>query len=322
MTRPVHMPHNHLSLEDGTARPPTPTAAERLQQRLDEYAVGELDTLRRRELRNLLDGELSLANAVLEGEGALSHLHNQRRKALALLGRAEWEPRVDDATSKVFFDNCVTEEPSTTMPAALDLFGGMTSLTSLKINGNMLGDLPESMRHMHWLQRLEVCENHLEKLPEGIGECHSLQDLKLATNEINEIPPSFTGLTDLRKLNFTSNFITELPWAFCTALSKLTHLYLTDNQLTRLPNSFRFMTCLKEFHIQENPLVSPSLATVNKGLPHVMWECWNECVVAVCKNLASLPCLPVSSSDSYSPLSSSHLLLAATIHRCAGRRPR
>ena len=274
-TKPVHL----LQLEAAAAAladPSAPVAPPTLWQRIDEYGVGELTLPRKRELRNLLDNELSLEHALMVGEGALSTLHNQRRKVLALLGRSEWEPRVNDATSKVYYQNYVTEEPVDEMPAALDLFGGMTSLTSLKLSANMLGELPASMRHMHWLKRLEVAENHLEKLPPGIGECHSLVTLKLMTNEIHEIPPSFTGLTSLRHLNLTSNFVTDLPWAFCTALSKLTHLYLTDNQLTRLPNSFRFMTKLAEFHVQENPLVSPSMETVNKGLAHVMWECWNE----------------------------------------------
>lgn len=142
------------------------------------------------------------------------------------------------------------------------------TLVSLKMAGNQLTQLPESIGQLVQLKCLDVQKNHLTSLPDlsGLREC--LVDLQVAENQLAHLHPSICTLTRLERCNVASNRLTALPEQF-GQLRSLVDLNISDNGLCALPVSLsRGCTRLAKLVAARNSLQSVDLSSLS-ALQHL-----------------------------------------------------
>jgi Leucine-rich repeat (LRR) protein len=148
--------------------------------------------------------------------------------------------------------------------------------SSLNLNGRALDSLPESLRSLTTLARLDVNANRLTVLPDWLGGLTSLTSLGLSGNQLAALPDwlgNLTGLTELwvggnqlsglpeslgnltalRRLGLSGNQLAALP-GWLGDLSGITRLDLSRNRLTALPDWLGNLTGLTELRVGGNQL--------------------------------------------------------------------
>ena len=71
---------------------------------------------------------------------------------------------------------------------------------SLDLAGLGLTEVPEQVRALTWLERLDLQNNNITRLPAWIGELGQLIDLILWANPLQALPRALTNLQLLRQL--------------------------------------------------------------------------------------------------------------------------
>eukprot|EP01096_Ripella_sp_DP13-Kostka_P013510 TRINITY_DN587_c0_g1_i3.p1 TRINITY_DN587_c0_g1~~TRINITY_DN587_c0_g1_i3.p1 ORF type:complete len:1377 (+),score=731.02 TRINITY_DN587_c0_g1_i3:157-4287(+) len=100
----------------------------------------------------------------------------------------------------------------------------------------------------------DISYNELEFFPEDIKIMTNVQFFLAGYNLLESIPgPSFAAFEKLVKLDLSHNKITKLPDEI-TEIVSLQELYLHNNALTELPESFRMLTSLKKVNLANNML--------------------------------------------------------------------
>ncbi|KAL8543534.1 hypothetical protein ACS0TY_004183 [Phlomoides rotata] len=92
----------------------------------------------------------------------------------------------------------------------------------------------------------------------------SLRELNLSFNELESIPETLCSEVNLEKLNVGKNF-TDLRMLYESLgnLEKLKDLDISDNQIKALPDSFRFLSRLRNFRTDQTPLEIPPSCTID-----------------------------------------------------------
>ena len=116
---------------------------------------------------------------------------------------------------------------------------------------NQLTALPESLRNLANLTRLDLGRNQLTVLPESLGNLANLTMLDLSENQLTTLPESLCNLANLTELYLFENQLTVLPESLCN-LVNLMELVLFGNQLTTLPESLCNLANLTELYLHEN----------------------------------------------------------------------
>ena len=119
----------------------------------------------------------------------------------------------------------------TLMPGDL---AGLTSLATLDLDGNSLGELPAGIfDDLTSLTRLSLSHNRLSGLPPGVLDgLPALQQLDLSGNRLSGLPPGvFDGLPALQLLDLSGNRLSGLPSGVFDRLSALEELRLRGNNL-------------------------------------------------------------------------------------------
>jgi hypothetical protein len=75
----------------------------------------------------------------------------------------------------VYYVNHVNGTTRWDMPPAMDTFGVCGGLEVLKLNDNLLRDLPESLSLLLHLKHLEAKANYLKYLPHNLGSMTALK---------------------------------------------------------------------------------------------------------------------------------------------------
>ena len=147
-----------------------------------------------------------------------------------------------------------------TLPEAV---GDLTELTTLKINKNVKGQLPESVYTLAKLEKLYFENGDLEgTLSDKIGPMTNLTEIYLDGNAKlgGSIPAVIGQLTKLVKLNLANTAVSgSIPTALgnCKAL---TDLALNNTQLSgELPDIFGNFTALKNLFLNNNPGLTGAL---------------------------------------------------------------
>ena len=138
-------------------------------------------------------------------------------------------------------------------------FDGLTSLTTLRMQGIQLSSLPPGVfAELRSMTTLNLGNNNLTSLPTFPT---NLTSLILGANPLKTLPANaFNGLTNLTYLVMDEVQLTELPATVFNPLTSLTSLWLTSNQLTTLPaNVFDKLTNLTHLSLYNNQLTSTSL---------------------------------------------------------------
>ncbi|KAI3414476.1 uncharacterized protein J3R85_016222 [Psidium guajava] len=109
------------------------------------------------------------------------------------------------------------------------------NLETLGISGNFLrGAFPDRLAHLENLTMLDLSYNQLTgNIPEALGRLQVLSVLDLSNNLLNgTIPRSLGQLQDLQYLDLSANSLRgTLSEIHFSKLSKLRHLYISDNYL-------------------------------------------------------------------------------------------
>ena len=142
--------------------------------------------------------------------------------------------------------------------------GNLTALKQLNLSDNKLnGNIPNEISNLNMLTALSLSNNDFSgNIPASLGELDSLEVLYLYSNNLQgTVPPEIGKLVNLKELSFSRNQLSgALP--DLSKLTKLTKLWLTDNQFTSL-SDFSSMKNLSFINVSGNLLDYAALAATN-----------------------------------------------------------
>ncbi len=111
-----------------------------------------------------------------------------------------------------------------------------------------LEELPESVKYLKNLTRLDLKFNKFSSFPDSILKIRSLEFLNLSGNEITDISADLGNLISLQFLDLSNNRIITLPESIGN-LENLQSLDLKGNRLKLLPETIGNLLSLKELKV-------------------------------------------------------------------------
>lgn len=128
-------------------------------------------------------------------------------------------------------------------------------LNSLHTPTSPIVAIPETIRYLSHLERLNIQYTHIQTLPAEIMSLKKLQQLFLNKNKLNHLPPEIGCLENLVYLELDDNQLQTLPESI-GFLPKLKYLLVRNNQLKTLPASIGRLSQLVHLQIEGNPIQS------------------------------------------------------------------
>mmetsp|Transcript_489 Transcript_489/g.640 ORF Transcript_489/g.640 Transcript_489/m.640 type:complete len:1213 (-) Transcript_489:1110-4748(-) len=200
----------------------------------------------------------------------------ERRKYLMLDGIHEWDVVMniddDDADVAYMYCNNVSGEKTFVLPSTLDPFTKLIHLVSLKLSGNCLKILPESIGFLTQLQVFEARKNKLLFVPDSFCRLKLLKVLKLDQNRLSELPENLYQCESLKSVGLESNEFEYFPSCLVQCPS-LENIGLKSNAIRSLPYFVGFMPRLVDINMFDNPLEDPEYEFVLDGVAALLWEC-------------------------------------------------
>ncbi len=133
---------------------------------------------------------------------ALPHL---AKLYLTGCGLTEFPASVSEASELVYIN--LDRNRIQTLPEQLP-----AGLRWLRLNGNGLTSVPETIGKLRDLRRIYLNDNALVSLPASFASLEALEDIALANNRLESFPEMLVGLPSLRNLDLRGNAnITALP---------------------------------------------------------------------------------------------------------------
>eukprot|EP01052_Picozoa_sp_SAG31_P044878 SAG31_NODE_7987_length_1546_cov_8.453495_1_plen_454_part_01 len=102
------------------------------------------------------------------------------------------------------------------------------SLVDLRIDGNRIESLPDSLCELKGLAKLEAQHNQIERLPLNIHHMKDLLWLGLAYNNIVELPPGLGTMEGLLNIDLSVNPVDSPPPIVCNDGASAIRHFLTD----------------------------------------------------------------------------------------------
>jgi len=136
-----------------------------------------------------------------------------------------------------------------------DSIRNLSSLQKLDLSVNQLTTLPVCIKNLKSLQILFLRCNLLTAIPDCMKNLTSLKELDLCNNEITTLPDSIGNLRSLQTLDLSENLLTTLPVCIKN-LNSLQVLELRDNQLATIPDSIGNLTSLQKLGLSRNQLTA------------------------------------------------------------------
>lgn len=130
-------------------------------------------------------------------------------------------------------------------------FQHLRKLTCLKLWYNSIMYIPEHIKKLGSLERLNFSHNKIEILPSHLFLCNKLRYLDLSNNDIRFIPPEVGVLQSLQYFSVTCNKIENIPdeLFFC---KKLKTLKLGKNSLSILSPKISYLMVLTHLELKGN----------------------------------------------------------------------
>lgn len=211
---------------------------------------------------------------ITELPSAISNLTSVSRLVLVSLYLRELPQEIGDLENleQLFVSGCILRQ----VPASIErlkrlwdfYFDGNqleelpclpSQVDGLKISGNQLTSLPETLGRCTEMKSIRAYANSLTHLPESLCNMHRLSDVLLQGNNIAALPEEFGRARSVRYLCLHDNRLQSLPESV-TEMKELRWVYLYGNQISRLPS--HFIRCLPELNrllVEGNPF-APSAA--------------------------------------------------------------
>ena len=134
-----------------------------------------------------------------------------------------------------------------------DVVGLCSRIQVLRLQDNMLSDLPAAMRALTALQDLDLEGNRFEGCPHVLSSLTALRLLRMGRNELVECPVHVCKLTLLEELSLDHNHMSVLPNRIGMC-AKLVYLSVSHNELTRLPAGMKELMALTALNVSSNRL--------------------------------------------------------------------
>ena len=168
-----------------------------------------------------------------------------------------------------------------------------------------LGELPNELPDLYWLEELDLTSNDLTQLPDWIGNYKKLTALNLNYNELTSLPDSIGNLLKLKEIYFDLNRLHTLPETFGNLKSLEVFILGEESHqnscFTCLPESFGNLSSLKIFCVMDTRLASlpESFGNLNKLRKLNIQECITNDFhfPSTMKNLKALRELSLSGFD-------------------------
>lgn len=143
----------------------------------------------------------------------------------------------------------------------------LENLELLQLNHNPITEIPEDIKHLKKLKRLELLSTAIEVFPKTVYSLPNLRYLALSSSPITEIPNDIHQLRKLKTLKLRFLDITTLPHEI-GALKNLRWLDLYGTSLTSLPRDLKYCERLYKLNIESTDSLDKDAAfNVLKDLP-------------------------------------------------------
>jgi Leucine-rich repeat (LRR) protein len=109
-------------------------------------------------------------------------------------------------------------------------------MKKINFNNRQLTTVPGEVCGMHDLEELSFFKNELTTLPGCLWKLTSLRNLNLGDNKITSISEDIINLQHLHTIDLGHNRLQSLPKSIGNLPDLSRFLYLSNNQLTSLPN--------------------------------------------------------------------------------------
>ncbi len=166
-----------------------------------------------------------------------------------------------------------------------EIFELADTLEVLDLSGNSLSELPDDLWRLSKLRVLFCSKNRFTQLPEVLSSCIHLEMVGFKANDIREVAPAAIS-PGLRWLILTDNQVSKLPDSIgnCARLQKL---MLAGNQLEDLPEAMRGCVGLELLRISANRF--KSLPEWLLQLPRLTWLAFGGNPVSMVPHVPSPP---------------------------------
>jgi hypothetical protein len=166
------------------------------------------------------------------------------------------------------------------------------TLEILDLSNNQLSALPNTLKQLKKLKIIFASNNHFETLPDSLGQCESLEMVGFKSNKIKHVPAGSLP-AKLRWLILTDNQLTRLPDSLGER-PRLQKLALAGNQLTQLPANLSQLTNLELVRISANQLTECPDQLLS--LPKLAWLAFSgNPFTRTDIDIQSVPVVPYSS---------------------------
>jgi hypothetical protein len=166
------------------------------------------------------------------------------------------------------------------------------TLEILDLSNNQLSALPNTLKQLKKLKIIFASNNHFETLPDSLGQCESLEMVGFKSNKIKHVPAGSLP-AKLRWLILTDNQLTRLPDSLGER-PRLQKLALAGNQLTQLPANLTQLTNLELVRISANQLTECPDQLLS--LPKLAWLAFSgNPFTRTDIDIQSVPVVPYSS---------------------------
>ncbi|XP_013384746.1 erbin-like [Lingula anatina] len=128
-------------------------------------------------------------------------------------------------------------------------------LRCLFLTGNNLEDLPDAMRVLQCLKRMQLGSNSFTKIPDVIARLQGLEHLDMSKNQVTDDGIAHLDFKDLKlkELYLNGNKIRTLP-PNIFKLRELTHFDGSYNELQSIPDEIDQLQNLKYIRLKQNRL--------------------------------------------------------------------
>jgi len=146
-------------------------------------------------------------------------------------------------------NNVLTELP--------DVLGSLTNLTNLDLSNNQMSKVSGAIATLSALTHLYLRNNQLDEngLPKDMIGMKSLRTLNLSGNRLTCVPPQLFDLSNLRNLFLGANHISSIN-PNINRCRRLRLLYLGGNQLKTLPPEIGDLSYMQVLLLSDNKLIS------------------------------------------------------------------
>jgi internalin A len=151
----------------------------------------------------------------------------------------------------------------------------LKKLTTLSLDGNLLGHIPPEILGLTNLTTLNIGDNPLHNIDPAISTLTSLKDLQLYMAGLSTLPTELEALINLAALSLWNNRFTEVP----PVISRLTNLSYLDfenlefledkNAITEIPRSLVLLPKLSSLNVRNNPIRMPPPEIAFKDLDSI-----------------------------------------------------